>query len=70
MNDYKGISESLAEAHWKYIEELLATHLVSYKRRKAIEFHYKSAFIHGYGHGVEDACNGKVKWERDDNESN
>ncbi len=45
------IAEQLAEDHWGYVEELLVKHEI--KGIKIIEFHYKSAFIHGYKHGEE-----------------
>jgi len=45
----------LAEAHWKYVEAVLEAHNVH--NVDEIGFHYKSAFIHGYKHGVEDCKN-------------
>lgn len=46
-------SKQLAEEHWGYIEALLKAHEEEYNI-KQIEFHYKSAFIHGYKHAIED----------------
>ena len=46
-------TEELAKAHWDYIEKLLITHDVMGEERNIIGFHYKTAFIHGYKHGVE-----------------
>lgn len=34
-------AEKLADEHWKWLEKLL-------------EYVYKTAFIHGYKHGVDD----------------
>ena len=50
----KNRSKELSEAHWKYLQDLLRTHEVEEVNIKTIGFHYKSAFVHGYGHGVED----------------
>ena len=49
------IAEKLAEAHWSYIKELLLTHGEHIDNVEKIGFHYKSAMIHGYKHGVADA---------------
>ena len=46
-------AEALAKAHWSYVEEVLAAHGVSPAVIETCEFHYISAFIHGYKHGVE-----------------
>ena len=46
-------AEALAKAHWSYVEEVLTVAGVSPPVIKACEFHYTSAFIHGYKHGVE-----------------
>ena len=48
-------AEELAQAHWGYIESLLKIHSVLDEKIKMVEFHYKTAFIHGYKHGVEDS---------------
>lgn len=52
-NDNKKSSKQLADEHWGYIEALLKAHEEEYNI-KQIEFHYKSAFIHGYKHAMED----------------
>jgi hypothetical protein len=49
-----GVDKELADAHWSYIESLLATHNNSPEEIDVIGFHYKTAFIHGYKHAVED----------------
>jgi 1,6-anhydro-N-acetylmuramate kinase len=43
----------LATAHWHYIKSILETHGVQPDEIEKIGFHYKSAFIHGYGHEKE-----------------
>ena len=48
-------AEELAQAHWDYIESLLKAHEVIAEEIQTAEFHYISAFIHGYKHGVEDS---------------
>ena len=47
--------QELAEAHWKYIGGLLKNSGVGTQEILRVEFHYKTAMIHGYKHGVEDA---------------
>jgi hypothetical protein len=47
----------LAEAHWKYIKSLLEAHGEDSDEVYRIGFHYKSAFIHGYKHAMEDVHN-------------
>ena len=41
------------DAHWHYIEKLLIAHGESGEIIKKIKFHYKTAFRHGWKHGVE-----------------
>jgi hypothetical protein len=54
-------AQELADAHWSYIESLLKTHGQSDDNiLQIIGWHYKTAFIHGFGHGEEQA-NGKSK---------
>lgn len=45
-------ADRLAGEHWSYIEGLLKVHLKEVGDISCIEFHYKSAFIHGYKHGL------------------
>jgi hypothetical protein len=45
--------ETLAEAHWLYLESVLKVHFVLNEEIKIAEHHYKTAFIHGFKHGVE-----------------
>ena len=46
-------SKELADAHWFYIKSLLTEHGIPGPEIKRIEFHYTTAFIHGFKHGVE-----------------
>lgn len=47
-------AEELAEAHWEYIEGILAVHNVTIAEITACGYHYKTAFVHGYKHALED----------------
>lgn len=48
---------SLAMGHWEYIEKTLRLHGVdSEDELKVIGYHYRTAMIHGYGHGFEDCA--------------
>jgi hypothetical protein len=51
-----GRAKILADEHWAYIRSLLVTHGDDGDPDELakIEFHYKSAMIHGYKHGVDD----------------
>ena len=49
--------EKLAADHWGYVDSLFAVHGVNEKAREVIGFHYKSAMVHGFKHGVEFALN-------------
>ena len=44
--------ERLSNEHWVYVKALLLTHNCSKENVDKIEFHYKTAFIHGYKHGI------------------
>ena len=46
--------KELAEMHWNYIKELLQSHNEESEIISLVEFHYKTAFIHGYKHAIED----------------
>jgi len=50
--DKPHIVHELAKAHWEYVKNLLINHGII--DTDQIGFHYKSAFIHGYKHGVSD----------------
>ena len=47
-------AKELANAHWEYVEDLLHTHLHPTAEVRKINFHYQSAFEHGYKHAIED----------------
>ena len=47
--------EELADAHWEYLKERLKIHGEYGSAIELIEYHYKTAMIHGYKHGQEDA---------------
>lgn len=47
------MSQELADKHWSYIESLLATHGTDAQSLQLIKFHYTTAFVHGFKHGVE-----------------
>jgi hypothetical protein len=48
--------KDLVDAHWKYVGSLLRAHnLVG---TELIEYHYKTAFLHGFKHGVESIMEG------------
>lgn len=46
--------KKLANDHWYYVGALIEQHEANPDVIEMCEFHYKSAFIHGYKHGVED----------------
>lgn len=54
MSTIKKKEEELADAHWEYIKDLLFTHKITLDVITLCGFHYKSAFIHGYKHALED----------------
>ena len=47
-------AKELAEAHWKYIESVLEQHCIDRMEIDNAAFHYKTAFVHGFKHGVEE----------------
>ena len=56
----KDQSKELADNHWNYIQSLLETHGTLDDVMDRIQFHYKTAFVHGYKHGQEDALGRRV----------
>lgn len=50
MNDE---AERLAKAHWAYVEAVLRAHLEDDLIIDGCGFHYRTAFVHGFKHGVE-----------------
>jgi len=55
MKERTDHAKELADQHWKYIKNLLLIHKVESPELITIGFHYKSALIHGYKHGWDDA---------------
>lgn len=47
--------KALVDAHWKYVEGILRLDGRSEGTVKEIGWHYRSAMLHGYKHGVEAA---------------
>ena len=49
----------LADHHWSYVKDLFLEGIpgeeLAEEIIEVIGFHYRTAFIHGYGHGQEDA---------------
>lgn len=45
--------EELANAHWSYVESVLIAHDVPMEIIYQCGFHYKTALIHGFKHGIE-----------------
>lgn len=50
---YKDYLDILTTEHWHYIQELLLIHEFDKQVIDKIEFHYQSAFKHGFKHGIE-----------------
>lgn len=46
--------QKLIEDHWNYINDLLYAHGQSKEIIEIVEFHYKTAFEHGWKHAIED----------------
>lgn len=46
-------AEKLAKAHWEYLDSVLMSHAVSSHERELCGHHYRTAFVHGFKHGVE-----------------
>jgi len=49
--------KELAREHASFIRSLLQTHGEDPKTLDKLMFHYTTAFVHGYKHGLEDAIN-------------
>ena len=47
-------AKELAEAHWRYVGELLESFGIPESQVDAAAFVYISAFEHGYKHAMED----------------
>lgn len=69
MSNLSERAKALAEAHWSYVRQVIENEresiafLANLDKDPAQEafyltllgFHYQTAFVHGYGHGREDA---------------
>lgn len=56
MNDeLEKTAKELADAHWSYIHDLLSAHGIGSGLTDICRFHYVSAFVHGFKHGIEQA---------------
>lgn len=56
-NDHEMMMEKakkLADAHWSYVRDMLLAHDEDSDIIEKCGFHYRTAFIHGFKHGVED----------------
>jgi hypothetical protein len=49
----------LSEQHWSYVKKVIlqSNPGINERELETIGFHYKTALVHGYGHGVEDRSN-------------
>lgn len=56
VNDIADRAKLLADQHWKYVRELLLAHGLGGEEVGIAEYHYLSAFRHGYKHAMEDAA--------------
>jgi hypothetical protein len=57
-----GKAKELAEAHFEgYIKNVLRTHGINETVLNIVSFHYKSAFVHGFKHGIEEIKESKNK---------
>lgn len=46
-------AKKLANDHWNYISDVLLNHNEQDHIIELLSFHYQTAFIHGFKHGVE-----------------
>lgn len=51
-------AKQLAEAHWTYVRQVLELEGFNDVYTKVLGFHYTTAMIHGYKHGIADAQGG------------
>lgn len=47
-----------AEAHWEYVKSVLISHGENDETIEKCGFHYRTAFTHGYKHGIESVQEG------------
>ena len=46
--------KQLASDHWQYLKSVLEIHGADTEQIEIIGFHYRSAMIHGFKHGLEE----------------
>lgn len=46
-------SDELVNKHWSYVEQTLKMHGEDEDIIRIVGFHYKTAMLHGYKHGIE-----------------
>ena len=46
-------TQSMAEAHWDYVESVLRSHNERQEVIDKCHHHYVTAFVHGFKHGVQ-----------------
>ena len=56
-------AKELSNEHWRYIKSLLETHKIDEEVIKQIGFHYTTAFVHGWKHGIEHFQEQKLKFK-------
>lgn len=56
-SDTLELGSQLALAHWQYIRSVLVAHDTCENEMKIACYHYFTAFLHGYKHGLEDVQN-------------
>lgn len=54
MTDTQSHPETLARQHWAYVESVLKAHQVHNTVVEVCGHHYRTAFVHGYKHAIED----------------
>ena len=55
--------KAVAAEHWGYIRTLLEIHNTNTYTIEKVGFHYRTAFIHGWKHGKEEAESDKENME-------
>lgn len=65
MNEVKvNEAEILASDHWRYLQSVLVAHGVAERDQDLCGHHYRTAFVHGYKHGVEGMQNEQGRKKR------
>lgn len=58
--DLDGVKE-LVDAHWKYVKGVLQVHRTPPEIVSQIEYHYRTAMLHGYKHGADASTEQRIK---------